>query len=158
MLLSLALVMEGMDVGLINNFFAHPAYLRKFGWPDKNGKQHISSAWQGGIGAGNNCGSIIGLLINGYLQARFGSRRVYMVCIFSANLWRSWIVANFLCRELWFSWDAPFSSSSSLVSYPRLREYSITHNRSQHRDDPRRKHYLRHPVGYFPNAHDGLRS
>lgn len=79
MLLSLALVMEGMDVGLINNFFAHPAYLERFGWPDADGKQHISAAWQGGIGAGNNCGSIIGLLLNGYLQARFGSRRVYMV-------------------------------------------------------------------------------
>ena len=78
MLLSLALVMEGMDTGMINNFFAHPAYLRKFGWLDKNGKQHISTAWQGGIGAANNCGSIIGLLLNGYLQARFGSRRVYM--------------------------------------------------------------------------------
>lgn len=79
MLLSLALVMEGMDVGLINNFFAHDAYLRKFGWPDATGKLHISAKWQGAIGAGNNCGSIIGLLINGYLQSRFGSRKVYMV-------------------------------------------------------------------------------
>ena len=79
MLLSLALVMEGMDTGLINNFFAHPAYLERFGWPDAKGVQHISTSWQGGIGAGNNCGSIIGLLINGYLQARFGSRKVYMV-------------------------------------------------------------------------------
>ena len=78
MLLSLALVMEGMDTGLINNFFGHPAYLRKFGWPDANGKQHISAAWQGGIGAANNCGSLIGLLLNGWLQSRFGSRRVYM--------------------------------------------------------------------------------
>ncbi|KAF9776544.1 hypothetical protein IL306_005253, partial [Fusarium sp. DS 682] len=75
MLLSVALVMEGMDVGLINNFFAHPAYLARFGWPDANGKQHISTKWQGAIGAGNNCGSIIGLLINGFLQSRFGSRR-----------------------------------------------------------------------------------
>lgn len=81
MLLSLALVMEGMDVGLINNFFAHPAYLRKFGWPDANGEQHIPTSWQGGIGAANNCGSILGLLLNGYLQSRFGSRRVYMVSI-----------------------------------------------------------------------------
>lgn len=79
MLLSLALVMEGMDVGLINNFFAHPAYLARFGWPDAKGVQHISTQWQGAIGAGNNIGSIMGLLVNGYLQSRFGSRRVYMV-------------------------------------------------------------------------------
>jgi SP family general alpha glucoside:H+ symporter-like MFS transporter len=79
MLLSVALVMEGMDVGLINNFFAHDAYLARFGWPDANGEQHISTKWQGAIGAGNNCGSILGLLLNGFLQQRFGSRRVYMV-------------------------------------------------------------------------------
>lgn len=79
MLLSLALVMEGMDVGLINNFFGHPAYLQKFGWPDEDGEMHISAKWQGAIGAGQNCGQIVGLLINGYLQARFGSRKVYMV-------------------------------------------------------------------------------
>jgi MFS transporter, SP family, general alpha glucoside:H+ symporter len=81
MLLSVALVMEGMDVGLINNFFAHPAYLNRFGWPDPvTGDQHISVAWQGAIGAGNNIGSLFGLLLNGYLQSRYGSRRVYMVC------------------------------------------------------------------------------
>lgn len=81
MLLSLALVMEGMDVGLINNFFAHPAYLRRFGWPDANGKLQISAQWQGAIGAGNNIGSIFGLLLNGFLQSRYGSKRVYIVRI-----------------------------------------------------------------------------
>ncbi|KAI9155110.1 alpha-glucosides permease MPH2/3 [Paramyrothecium foliicola] len=81
-LLSIALVMEGMDVGLINNFFTHPAYLRKFGWPNEKGQLHISATWQGAIGAGNNIGSIFGLLLNGYLQARFGSRRVYIFAMF----------------------------------------------------------------------------
>ncbi|KAH6653148.1 general substrate transporter [Truncatella angustata] len=77
-LLSMALIMEGMDVGLINNFFAQDAYLKKFGWPDANGKQHVPTSWQSAISNGNNLGSIIGLLCNGYLQSRFGSRRVYM--------------------------------------------------------------------------------
>lgn len=79
MLLSLALVMEGMDVGLINNFFGHPAYLEKFGKPNAEGEYEISSMWQGAIGNGQSCGQIIGLLLNGYLQSRFGSRKVYMV-------------------------------------------------------------------------------
>lgn len=81
MLLSLALVMEGMDVGLINNFFAQAAFIKKFQTGiDEDGEPYISARWQGIVGAGNNCGSIIGLLINGYLQARFGSKRVYIVC------------------------------------------------------------------------------
>ena len=79
MLLSLALVMEGMDTGLINNFFAQPAFRRKFGWPDKNGKLQINATWQGAVGAANNCGQIIGLLLNGAFQSRYGSRKVYMV-------------------------------------------------------------------------------
>lgn len=79
MLLSLALVMEGMDVGLINNFFGHPAYLERFGWPDAEGEMQISAKWQAAIGNGQSCGQIVGLLLNGYLQSRFGSRRVYMV-------------------------------------------------------------------------------
>lgn len=85
-LLSLALVMEGMDVGLINNFFTHPAYTKKFGWPGPDGQNYISANWQTGIGLANNGGSILGLLLNGYLQSRFGSRRVYMVCPFFPNL------------------------------------------------------------------------
>lgn len=84
-LLSLALVMEGMDVGLINNFFAHPSYRAKFGnTVDAKGAVVVSTQWQTIIGAGNNVGSIIGLLINGYIQSRYGSRKVYLVSLLAA--------------------------------------------------------------------------
>ncbi|CAN9463927.1 unnamed protein product [Alternaria alternata] len=64
-LLSMALVMEGMDVGLINNFFAHPAYRRRFGNTyNVDGDLVVSTQWQTIIGAGNNVGSILGLLVN----------------------------------------------------------------------------------------------
>ncbi|KAK2058343.1 hypothetical protein LY76DRAFT_514488, partial [Colletotrichum caudatum] len=113
MLLSLALVMEGMDVGLINNFFAQNAYLNRFSWPDANGDQHISASWQAAIGNdNNNLSSIAGLLlINGWLQSRFGSRWVYMgamvsigttifTLFFSVNV-QMLLAANFLCRIPW---------------------------------------------------------
>lgn len=111
MLLSMALIMEGMDVGLINNFFAHPAYLKKFGWPDAKGVQHIPASWQSAIANGNNLGSIFGLLLNGYLQSRFGSRRVYMGAIalmgctiftlfFAVNV-QMLFAANILCGIPW---------------------------------------------------------
>ena len=81
-LLSMALVMEGMDVGLINNFFAHPSYRRRFGNVlNVKGELVVSTQWQTIIGAGNNIGSIVGLLINGWLQSRYGSRRVYLVSL-----------------------------------------------------------------------------
>ncbi|KAJ4253964.1 hypothetical protein NW762_010363 [Fusarium torreyae] len=133
MLLSVALVMEGMDVGLINNFFAHPAYLKRFGWPDANGKQHISTSWQGGIGAGNNCGSIIGLLLNGWLQARFGSRRVYMgamalmactifVLFFAVNV-EMLLVGNLLCGIPWGIFQTLTTAYAAEICPAALRGY-----------------------------------
>ncbi|KAL2072046.1 hypothetical protein VTL71DRAFT_11389 [Oculimacula yallundae] len=133
MLLSLALVMEGMDVGLINNLFALPSYKRKFGWPDKNGKQHISTAWQGGIGAGNNCGSIIGLLINGTLQSRYGSRKVYMfamvlmgctifILFFAQNI-EMILAGNILCGIPWGIFQTLTTAYAAEICPPSLRGY-----------------------------------
>ncbi|KAM5343363.1 hypothetical protein ACJ41O_011900 [Fusarium nematophilum] len=133
MLLSLALVMEGMDVGLVNNFFAHPAYLERFGWPDKDGSQHISTKWQGAIGAGNNCGSIIGLLINGYVQSRFGSRRVYMaamalmgctvfVLFFAVNV-EMLLVGNLLCGIPWGIFQTLTTAYAAEICPAAMRGY-----------------------------------
>ncbi|KIL93990.1 general alpha-glucoside permease [Fusarium avenaceum] len=133
MLLSVALVMEGMDVGLINNFFAHPAYLKKFGWPDADGTQHISTKWQGAIGAGNNCGSILGLLLNGWLQARFGSRRVYMfamslmactifVLFFAVNV-EMLLVGNLLCGIPWGIFQTLTTAYAAEICPAALRGY-----------------------------------
>ncbi|KAM0330484.1 hypothetical protein ACHAQA_003428 [Verticillium albo-atrum] len=133
MLLSLALVMEGMDVGLINNFFAHPAYLERFGWPDVDGKQHISTQWQGAIGAGNNVGSIIGLLINGYLQARFGSRRVYMgamvlmgctifILFFSVNV-QMLLAGNIICGIPWGIFQTLTTAYAAEICPAAMRGY-----------------------------------
>ncbi|KAM0276285.1 hypothetical protein ACHAQH_006915 [Verticillium albo-atrum] len=133
MLLSLALVMEGMDVGLINNFFAHDAYLKKFGWPGPDGKLQISAKWQGAIGAGNNCGSIIGLLINGYLQARFGSRKVYMgamvtmgatiFILFFSNSVGMLVAGNVICGIPWGIFQTLTTAYAAEICPAAMRGY-----------------------------------
>ncbi|GKT51781.1 maltose permease MAL31 [Colletotrichum spaethianum] len=133
MLLSLALVMEGMDVGLINNFFGHPAYINKFGWPDANGKQHISASWQAAIGNGNNLGSIIGLLLNGWLQSRYGSRRVYMgamavmgatifALFFAVNV-QMLFAANILCGIPWGVFQTLTTAYAAEICPAAMRGY-----------------------------------
>lgn len=132
-LLSLALVMEGMDVGLINNFFAHPAYLNYFGWPDADGVQHVSSTWQAAIGNGNNLGSIIGLLLNGWLQSRFGSRRVYMgamvlmactiFCLFFAVNVQMLLAANILCGIPWGIFQTLTTAYAAEICPAAMRGY-----------------------------------
>ena len=76
---SLALVMEGMDVGLVNNFFGQPGYKAKFGNVMTEKGPVISANWQAAINNGQQAGAIIGLLFNGWAQSRFGSRRIYML-------------------------------------------------------------------------------
>ncbi|OTA24339.1 hypothetical protein BTJ68_11459 [Hortaea werneckii EXF-2000] len=133
MLLSLALVMEGMDVGLINNFFGHPAYLQKFGWPDENGDMHIPAKWQGAIGAGQNCGQIVGLLLNGYLQARFGSRKVYMggmvlmactifILFFSENV-EMLLAGNIVCGIPWGIFQTLTTAYAAEICPAAIRGY-----------------------------------
>lgn len=133
MLLSLALVMEGMDVGLINNFFGQKAYKDRFGWPDANGKQHIPSSWQAAIGNGNNLGSIIGLLLNGYLQSRFGSRKVYMgsmalmggtifTLFFAVNV-QMLFAANILCGIPWGIFQTLTTAYAAEICPTAMRGY-----------------------------------
>jgi len=70
--------MEGMDVGLVNNFFGQPAYKAKFGVAGPNGVKAIPANWQTAINNGQQAGQIIGLLFNGWAQSRYGSRKIYM--------------------------------------------------------------------------------
>ncbi|KAH7324173.1 general substrate transporter [Stachybotrys elegans] len=132
-LLSVALVMEGMDVGLINNFFAHTAYLNRFGWPDADGEQHIPVSWQSAISNGNNIGSIFGLALNGYLQSRYGSRRVYMgamalmgctifTLFFAVNV-QMLFAANILCGIPWGIFQTLTTAYAAEICPAAMRGY-----------------------------------
>ncbi|KAK7954092.1 alpha-glucosides permease MPH2/3 [Apiospora saccharicola] len=132
-LLSMALIMEGMDVGLVNNFFGHQAYLNRFGWPDANGKQHIPTSWQSAIGNGNNIGSIIGLMLNGWLQSRYGSRRVYMgamvlmggtifALFFAVNV-QMLFAANILCGVPWGIFQTLTTAYAAEICPAAMRGY-----------------------------------
>jgi hypothetical protein len=81
MLLSLALVMEGMDVGLVNNFFGHSAYKERFGKDDGTGVKLIPANWQAAINNGQQIGAVAGLLFNGWAQSKYGSKKVYMLAM-----------------------------------------------------------------------------
>lgn len=132
-LLSLALVMEGMDVGLINNFFAHEAYLNRFGSTDADGTKYIPTSWQSAINNGNNLGSIVGLLMNGYLQSRYGSRRVYMgamvlmtaaifMLFFAVNV-EMLFAANIICGIPWGIFQTLTTAYAAEICPAAMRAY-----------------------------------
>ena len=58
---------------------AYPSFKKQYGsyYPDLD-EYLISASWQVGLGNAASCGSIIGLLINGYVTEKFGHRLVIM--------------------------------------------------------------------------------
>lgn len=78
-LISTTVVMEGYDVTLLGSFMAYPAFQRKYGeyYNEESGYQ-ISASWQNALNVTGAIGTIIGALLNGYLTAKFGHRKVIM--------------------------------------------------------------------------------
>nr|XP_018260033.1 uncharacterized protein I303_08105 [Kwoniella dejecticola CBS 10117]OBR82191.1 hypothetical protein I303_08105 [Kwoniella dejecticola CBS 10117] len=77
-ILSLALVMEGYDLGVINSFWAEDGFLQRFGVPDAKGKLYVPANWQAAVNNAALIGEIIGLALNGYLSPKFGAKKVYL--------------------------------------------------------------------------------
>ncbi|KAI0146429.1 general substrate transporter [Pestalotiopsis sp. NC0098] len=74
--ISLAVIMEGYDTSLMNNFFPFPEFKNKFGDEvDPDGGRLVSARWQTIILNGTQVGCIIGLILNGYLSEWLGYKK-----------------------------------------------------------------------------------
>ncbi|PWN34640.1 sugar transporter [Meira miltonrushii] len=86
--ISMAIVMESYDTMLLGNFFAQPAFQKKFGICASNGKCQVAASWQSGLSDGAQVGSIIGLLSVGWLTDKWGYRKtmIYsLICMAAFN-------------------------------------------------------------------------
>ncbi|KAH7368721.1 alpha glucoside transporter [Plectosphaerella cucumerina] len=73
--ISLAIIMEGYDTNLMSNFYAYPPFRNRFGNEiDADGEKIISAQWQTIISNGTQVGSIIGLILNGWINEYLGYR------------------------------------------------------------------------------------
>jgi SP family general alpha glucoside:H+ symporter-like MFS transporter len=61
----------------INSFWGQASFLERFGSLDEAGKRYIPANWQAAVNNAASIGQVIGLLINGYCQPRYGSKKVY---------------------------------------------------------------------------------
>lgn len=81
-LISTCIVMEGFQVCLLPNFYAFPQFREKYGqYVESDGTYQVSAPWQAGLSNGANVGSIIGLMINGWVSERIGYRKTVMGCL-----------------------------------------------------------------------------
>ncbi|RMJ21349.1 MFS alpha-glucoside transporter [Aspergillus sp. HF37] len=80
MFLSTSLIMEGYDLVLITSFFGQTQFQNRFGvYVPATGEKVIPAAWQAGLSNSALVGQLVGLLVNGYTQDRFGCRPTMMV-------------------------------------------------------------------------------
>lgn len=82
MLISTCIVMEGFQVCLLPNFYAFPQFRQKYGeYVPSDDSYQVPAPWQAGLSNGANVGSIIGLIINGWVSERIGYRKTVMGCL-----------------------------------------------------------------------------
>jgi SP family general alpha glucoside:H+ symporter-like MFS transporter len=132
--ISTTVIMEGYDVTLLGSFMGYPAFRQKYGefHSDQHGYQ-ISAPWQAGLNDISAIGNIIGALLNGYLTAKWGHRKVLMsslvaltACIFivffAPNI-EVFLVGEFLCNIPWGVFATSGPSYAAEVAPLALRGY-----------------------------------
>ncbi|RSH92507.1 hypothetical protein EHS25_008923 [Saitozyma podzolica] len=77
MVLGTALIMEGLDTGMLNSFFGVTVFKERFGVLTK-GKWAVPAKDQTGLGDTATCGQLVGLVVTGLCQERFGSKRTFI--------------------------------------------------------------------------------
>ena len=78
MLMSTSLIMEGYDLLLLGSFYGLPSFLRKFGIHAPDGQLAIPPAWQNALSNGGLARQVIGLMLVGHIQDRYGARKTIM--------------------------------------------------------------------------------
>jgi len=135
---SLALVMEGYDLGIvsdcrrirliaqINSFYGQASFLKRFGSVTEEGKLFIPANWQAAINNAASIGQVIGLVINGFAQSRYGSKKVYccamvgmcgaiFIPVFSTSL-PMLFAGELVCGIPWGIFRGSFLGSIELIS------------------------------------------
>ncbi|KAI8311075.1 Maltose permease MAL31 [Colletotrichum sp. SAR11_59] len=79
-IISLAIIMEGYDTNLMSNFYVFPAFANRYGDEiNSEGEMIVSSRWQTIINNGVQVGSILGLILNGFITEWLGYKKTMIV-------------------------------------------------------------------------------
>ncbi|KAG7528581.1 hypothetical protein FFLO_06067 [Filobasidium floriforme] len=135
---SSAIIMEGYDTLLLGQFYAQPAFARRFGKLNPvKGIYEIPTKWQTSLGVSTQIGNILGLQITGWASERFGYRitmLVALICLtgflfiqfFAANL--GMLLAGYLLLGVsLFAFQTLTVSYAADVMPVRLRQYLTTY-------------------------------
>ncbi|CAH0055210.1 unnamed protein product [Clonostachys solani] len=134
MFLSTSLIMEGYDVVIITSFYGQTQFINRFGVLDPvSGVKAITPEWQSGLTNSAQVGQMLGLIINGYSQDRFGCRPTYIffLCwmgavifiVFFAPSLSVLAFGEFMCGISWGVFQTLSTAYASEVVPTILRPY-----------------------------------
>ncbi|KAF3045457.1 hypothetical protein E8E12_005672 [Didymella heteroderae] len=81
--LSMAIIMEGYQVGLVPSLFAQPAFQQKYGHARPDGSHQLDNRYQSALTAAVQAGSILGYWLSGILIERIGYKRTMQGALIS---------------------------------------------------------------------------
>ncbi|KAJ8112129.1 hypothetical protein OPT61_g5437 [Boeremia exigua] len=81
--LSMAIIMEGYQVGLVPSLFAQPAFQRKYGRARPDGSYQLDSRYQSALTAAVQTGSIFGYWLSGLFIEKIGYKKTTQGALFS---------------------------------------------------------------------------
>ncbi|EXK80020.1 hypothetical protein FOQG_15442 [Fusarium oxysporum f. sp. raphani 54005] len=139
LVVSMCVIMEGYDTNLLSNFYAYPAFAKKYGhWNEETNNYQLSAPWQAGLGNAAGVGSFFGTLLNGYLVTKYGHIKVligslislscFIFIVFFAPDTKVLLVGQILCGFPWgvFATTAPAYASEVLPMSLRVYMTSWT--------------------------------
>lgn len=86
LVVSMCVVMEGYDLNLLTNFYAYPAFAKRYGtFVESSNNYQLSAPWQAALGNASGIGAFFGTLLNGYLVTKFGHIRVLIGALFTLS-------------------------------------------------------------------------
>lgn len=81
MFISLSIIMRAYDIEISGNFFALPAFQKRFGVYYEGHGWQIPAKWQVAMSMGSLVGQIIGAYLVTYPMERFGRKKTFAVCL-----------------------------------------------------------------------------
>jgi len=124
-------------VVLLANFYAFPAFTKRYGVLTSDGTYQIPAPWQAGLSNGAGVGEIIGLFLNGIISERYGYRKTMIVSLvavicfifipFFAKDLVDLQVGEVLCGIPWGVFQTLTTAYASEVCPVQLRAYLTTY-------------------------------
>ncbi|KAK0120541.1 hypothetical protein ONS96_010746 [Cadophora gregata f. sp. sojae] len=139
LMVSMCVVMEGYDLILIGNFYAYPAFAKKYGeYVAETNNYQLTAPWQVALGNASGIGAFFGVLANGYLVDIFGKKKLLLCSLvvlscfismtFKADTKVILLLGEMLCGLPWgvFATTAPAYASEVLPLSLRVYMTSYT--------------------------------